>query len=261
MFFNKGAMFGLDARIALSIFGALSVISAAALYNSIQSAQFTAIHTELKEVAKASESYLIDYGSILSSAGSSTAKEQSTRAASDLVTVGNPINNMPYLSYEVDGYSLKHRSLGYINIYSLSADESWDSADLTDSYCYSSKSCNLWIGLDGFSDTSILNKFDEKFDDGISNTGSIRFDSTNLEVYVKDISVPEMNRDFFPTGSWERYITNCKYKGRYTSGYRYQIKYSYRCISGWCDDSTAPAGGVTYRSFSSPRKCRVGNTI
>tara|TARA_Y100001960_G_scaffold323342_1_gene401616 strand:- start:381 stop:521 length:141 start_codon:yes stop_codon:yes gene_type:complete len=36
--FNKGAMFGLDARIALAIFGALSVISSAALYSAIQEA-------------------------------------------------------------------------------------------------------------------------------------------------------------------------------------------------------------------------------
>ena len=35
---NKGAMFGLDARIALAIFGALSVISGAALYSTIQEA-------------------------------------------------------------------------------------------------------------------------------------------------------------------------------------------------------------------------------
>ena len=33
---KKGAMFGLDARIALAIFGALSVISGAALYSAIK---------------------------------------------------------------------------------------------------------------------------------------------------------------------------------------------------------------------------------
>ena len=33
---KKGAMFGLDARISLAIFGALSVISGAALYSAIQ---------------------------------------------------------------------------------------------------------------------------------------------------------------------------------------------------------------------------------
>jgi hypothetical protein len=33
---KKGAMFGLDARIALAIFGALSVISGASLYSEIK---------------------------------------------------------------------------------------------------------------------------------------------------------------------------------------------------------------------------------
>ena len=36
IFFKRGAMFGLDARIALAIFGALLVISSAALYSAIQ---------------------------------------------------------------------------------------------------------------------------------------------------------------------------------------------------------------------------------
>tara|TARA_Y100001960_G_scaffold319101_1_gene389950 strand:- start:3597 stop:3728 length:132 start_codon:yes stop_codon:yes gene_type:complete len=36
---KKAAMFGLDARIALAIFGALSVISGAVLYSAIQDAK------------------------------------------------------------------------------------------------------------------------------------------------------------------------------------------------------------------------------
>ncbi len=42
---KKAAMFGLDARIALVIFGALSVISGAALYSAIQQAKTTAFAT------------------------------------------------------------------------------------------------------------------------------------------------------------------------------------------------------------------------
>jgi len=45
---NKGAMFGLDSRIALAIFGALSVISGAALYSAIQEAKATALYNELR---------------------------------------------------------------------------------------------------------------------------------------------------------------------------------------------------------------------
>ena len=62
---NKGAMFGLDARIALAIFGALSVISGAALYSAIQESKVTALLVDMQELAKAYESYLIDTGSEL----------------------------------------------------------------------------------------------------------------------------------------------------------------------------------------------------
>ena len=59
---NKGAMFGLDARIALAIFGALSVISGAALYSAIQDAKATSTLTEMQEVIKAWEQYILDTG-------------------------------------------------------------------------------------------------------------------------------------------------------------------------------------------------------
>ncbi len=45
---NKGAMFGLDARIALAIFGALSVISGAALYSAIKQAKVTQVNQTLQ---------------------------------------------------------------------------------------------------------------------------------------------------------------------------------------------------------------------
>ena len=61
---KKGAMFGLDARIALAIFGALSVISGAALYSAIQDAQATAMIVRLNEVGKAFGAVLSRYRSI-----------------------------------------------------------------------------------------------------------------------------------------------------------------------------------------------------
>ena len=59
---KKGAMFGLDARIALAIFGALSVISGAALYSAIQQSKVIAIVSELNEVSKAIEAFMLDTG-------------------------------------------------------------------------------------------------------------------------------------------------------------------------------------------------------
>lgn len=65
MKFNKAAMFGLDARIALAIFGALSVISGAALYSAIQKSKTVAQVTIINELTKAIEQYIIDTGSYL----------------------------------------------------------------------------------------------------------------------------------------------------------------------------------------------------
>ena len=59
---KKGAMFGLDARIALAIFGALSVISGAALYSAIQESKVVALYTEFQEIGKAYEQYYLDVG-------------------------------------------------------------------------------------------------------------------------------------------------------------------------------------------------------
>ncbi|MCP4354699.1 MAG: hypothetical protein GY793_03500 [Proteobacteria bacterium] len=61
-FSKKAAMFGLDARVALAIFGALSVITGAALYNAIQDAKVVALMTELDNIDKAITEYYIDTG-------------------------------------------------------------------------------------------------------------------------------------------------------------------------------------------------------
>lgn len=60
---KKGSMFGLDARIALAVFGSLSLISAAALYNSAANAKAVALLTELDNISKAINSYRADTGS------------------------------------------------------------------------------------------------------------------------------------------------------------------------------------------------------
>tara|TARA_Y100001960_G_scaffold327401_1_gene413704 strand:+ start:4936 stop:5535 length:600 start_codon:yes stop_codon:yes gene_type:complete len=62
---QKAAMFGLDARIALAIFGALSVISGAALYSAIQQARSTMHFQNIQELGKALEQYYLDNGKSL----------------------------------------------------------------------------------------------------------------------------------------------------------------------------------------------------
>jgi hypothetical protein len=70
---KKAAMFGLDARIALAIFGALSVISGAALFSAIQDSKATAILNEMQEVGKAWEQLYLDTGKSLDRRSADTA--------------------------------------------------------------------------------------------------------------------------------------------------------------------------------------------
>ncbi|MCP4355866.1 MAG: hypothetical protein GY793_09610 [Proteobacteria bacterium] len=62
---QKAAMFGLDARVALAIFGALSVITGATLYNVIQDSKVIAVINDLNEIGKAYDAYLLDTGTQL----------------------------------------------------------------------------------------------------------------------------------------------------------------------------------------------------
>lgn len=59
---QKAAMFGLDARIALAIFGALSIITGAALYKAIQNAHSEQWRQYFESITKASEHYYLSTG-------------------------------------------------------------------------------------------------------------------------------------------------------------------------------------------------------
>jgi len=59
---KKAAMFGLDARIALTIFGTLSIITGAALYSAIKNSKTISNINQMEEIGKAIISYYIDTG-------------------------------------------------------------------------------------------------------------------------------------------------------------------------------------------------------
>lgn len=57
---KKAAMFGLDARISLAIFGALSIVAGVALYKIIEKVRITTIISQVEELKKAYIQYYID---------------------------------------------------------------------------------------------------------------------------------------------------------------------------------------------------------
>jgi Tfp pilus assembly protein PilE len=189
---KKAAMFGLDARIALAIFGALSVISGAALYSAIKEAKITAIITQLNEVSKAVESYYIDTGEYLEVESSSTFRFK----LSQLFINDNNVSNWngPYLSIEQstnNTNALKY-SLGYDGEVVFAESGTWDSTSTAgdNTICDTGDKCSVWIGLLNI-DTKLADEIDKKID-GVSDSynGKIRrFDNgANHKVFFKSIN-------------------------------------------------------------------------
>jgi len=156
---QKGAMFGLDARIALAIFGALSVISGAALYSAIQNSKVTVVVADLTELAKAVEAYVLDTGSdVLVHAGDQ---------AKIILLVDNTESianwNGPYIS----GYSANAGtpnalpSSKYTGVHLLNF--RYHNAGSTRAQCSAGNICYAWIHITGIP-TGLVKDIDTYFD-------------------------------------------------------------------------------------------------
>ncbi len=170
---KKGAMFGLDARIALAIFGALSVISGAALYSAIQGSKATAFLVDMQEVAKAYEAYYLDTSEHLKT-DSANASGLYLKIASDLVNKPANINGWsgPYLSYKTNSFYLEYPSYNNLHIAILADnDTSWGkSTAWTSGYCTTGKTCALYVMINGVTDESMLKTVDKKVDGSDDST-------------------------------------------------------------------------------------------
>tara|TARA_Y100000590_G_C15445958_1_gene910763 strand:- start:42 stop:671 length:630 start_codon:yes stop_codon:yes gene_type:complete len=171
---KKGSMFGLDARIALAIFGALSVISGASLYFAIQESKAVSLLAQMNEVGKAWEQYYLDTGENLPKYGSDNSKKDFYELLTSNLVKDKGINNWkgPYLPYKAnDSYDhvLDHSIYRYIIIRTLSYDDSWGGAlgpwDINNT-CLSGKNCSLDVMIDGQTDDSLANIIDLKVDSG-----------------------------------------------------------------------------------------------
>lgn len=84
---QRGAMFGLDARIALAIFGGLSIITGAALFSALSQTTTTALITELDNIGKGYTNFVLDTG-------------VDTTTIADLKTSSIPGWQGPYISFD-----------------------------------------------------------------------------------------------------------------------------------------------------------------
>ena len=172
---NRAAMFGLDARIALAIFGALSVISGAALYSAIQDSRVTSYVVELEELSKAVTAYQLDTGELPpfgTVAYSAYMDLQGLLSSSVAGWSGPYISGVSYSTYNIE-----HKDFNYYGIRRM---ETTDWGNTSSNPCTNvSTSCGLYAVLANMP-KDVADAIDKKVD-GENNmtTGKVRvFDNT-----------------------------------------------------------------------------------
>tara|TARA_Y100001956_G_C4017029_1_gene140259 strand:- start:3 stop:587 length:585 start_codon:yes stop_codon:yes gene_type:complete len=170
---KKAAMFGLDARIALAIFGALSVISGAALYSAIESAKVTQVVTELNEYSKAIEAYALDTGSLM------PVKAHTILDLNELVTSSTTGWQGPYISQTVVDYPtyctkcmISNSATAFTTVEQYVDNQAASNTWKIDT-CTSGVGCTVWISLAN-EPYDFLSKIDE-YVDGTTDRGKGNF--------------------------------------------------------------------------------------
>ena len=199
---NRGAMFGLDARIALAIFGALSVISGAALYSTIQDSKATAYLVNLQEVGKAWEQYYLDTGqSLPRHHADNTNPHYYLLENKFLVENHSPALsgwNGPYLSHSVLNYHLYDDNIKEIYMATLTDETNWgDTVGWGSGTCTSGKNCYVWVHT-ATQDKSLVDALDKKIDGALDATaGSLKWSdaasSGNYSIFFKYAAIKNPN--------------------------------------------------------------------
>ncbi|HAG53135.1 MAG TPA: hypothetical protein DCL21_05040 [Alphaproteobacteria bacterium] len=165
----KGAMFGLDARIALAIFGALSVISGAALYSAIQEAKVTQHITQSNNIVMAVEQYLLDTGEIV------PIKNNYDLDMTALVEKPTGVTgwNGPYINFEKDSgsdFKLVNPLTQKNIILSYSNGSDWADSTVASRACtQSTAKCNVYVLY------QTTNEMFEKLEEGYDGDGSVGY--------------------------------------------------------------------------------------
>lgn len=184
---KKAAMFGLDARIALAIFGALSVISGAALYSAIRTSKATAFLYDLNELSKAYEMFLLDTGTHLR-----TKNTFSLITSALYENTTYPLEGWkgPYMGYQLN--SAKDRVLASYKLDFLRIEDgkTWGGSTNPSSggaTCGSGERCSAWIQVLEVEE-DIYEKLDLMVDGEVSKTtGKVRYTDSVNTVYYKSV--------------------------------------------------------------------------
>lgn len=169
---QRGAMFGLDARIALAIFGGLSVVAGAAVVSSLRETDVTSLTTEFDNISKGYINYTFDTGvdvPLGTDPGQGFAALYENTSPETLGWKG------PYLTMSSN---INARFGGTYGIFQDDIDGSWGGASIPNADSEGCSSiCGAWLRLDTVP-CEIVASIDQRIDhsDGES-AGNVRYES------------------------------------------------------------------------------------
>jgi hypothetical protein len=163
---RRGAMFGLDARVALLIFAGLAIITGAMIYKVATQTRYTAVAAELSNVSKAFGEYVLDVGA-------------APVKIEELISSTAPGWNGPYLPYadtagnntvviKIGGKAVTFRLFYYPDVPA-------DAEDM-DVLC-TADNCWGWLSIGGY-DQSFIKPLDRLID-GVDDPseGNLRYEA------------------------------------------------------------------------------------
>lgn len=138
---QSGALFGLDARIALGIFALLALVAGYTAYGRISLAKTTALVSEIQAIDQALASYQTDMGTFFLF---TLNKDEADTGAADLEALWDKSKVLPGFQHLWNGpylhrTSRKHRDYGMFSVFYGQSDRQ--------NTCTLDSDCYVWLAL------------------------------------------------------------------------------------------------------------------
>ena len=165
---QRGAMFGLDARIALAIFAGLSIIAGMAVVSTVRKTDVTSLTSEFDNISKGYLNFAFDTGVDIPVASSADGQGGFTNLYTDADSTLNWKG--PYITRS----TFKHPKYGNYSLILGSIDASWDPT----SPASTGSIPGVWLDLSSVP-CEIAGNLDTQIDGSASGSdGNLRYDDT-----------------------------------------------------------------------------------
>jgi len=173
---QRGAMFGLDARVALAIFAGLSAIAGTAVFSAVRDTRVTGVLTEFDNISKGYINFVFDTGVDIPQDPSSTAPDTDGTGPGFqnlYLDANSTLNwNGPYITIATNTHTAGY---GVFALRTGRIDANWTPAAIT---APGTGIAGIWLTLSAIP-CEIAGDLEEKIDGtgGAGNTGNFRYNA------------------------------------------------------------------------------------